>query len=68
MWKTIAFASRFLNIAKMKFGDYDLELLGLVGSLDQFENYQKISKNKISTDQKALLGTLRDIRYAKTTQ
>ena len=38
-WKTVAFASRFLNIAKQNYSTNELDLLGLVWALDHFKNY-----------------------------
>ena len=39
VWKTVAFASRFLNVAELKYSTNDLELLGIVWTLDHFKNY-----------------------------
>ena len=38
-WKTAAFASRFLNIAELKYSTNELELLGLVWAPHHFKNY-----------------------------
>ena len=39
IWKTVAFASTFLNVAELKDSTSELELLGLVWALDHFKNY-----------------------------
>ena len=38
-WKTVAFASRLLNVAELKYSTNELELLDLVWALDHFKNY-----------------------------
>ena len=67
-WKTVAFASRFLNIAEPKYSTNELELLGLVWALDHFKNYLLGKQFSILTDHKALIGALKDDKYTKTAQ
>ena len=67
-WKTIAFASRFLNIAELKYSTNELELLGLVWALDHFKNYLLGKQFSILTDHKALIGALKGDKYTKTAQ
>ena len=65
-WKTVAFASRFLNIAELKYSTNELELLGLVWALDHFKNYLLGKQFSILRDHKALIGALKDDKYTKT--
>ena len=67
-WKTVAFASRFLNIAELKYSTNELELLGLVWALDHFKNYLLGKQFSILTDHKALIGARKDDKYTKTAQ
>ena len=67
-WKIVAFASRFLNIAELKYSTNELELLGLVWALDHFKNYLLGKQFSILTDHKALIGALKDDKYTKTAQ
>ena len=67
-WKTVVFASRFLNIAELKYSTNELELLGLVWALDHFKNYLLGKQFSILTDYKALIGALKDEKYTKTAQ
>ena len=67
-WKTVAFASRFSNIAELKYSTNELELLGLVWTLDHFKNYLLGNQFSILTDHKALIGALKDDKYTKTAQ
>ena len=62
-WKTVAFASKFLNIAELKYSTNELELLGLVWALDHFKNYLLGKQFSILTDHKALTGALKDDKY-----
>ena len=39
IWKTVAFASRFLNVAEPKYSTNELEMLGLVWASDHFKNF-----------------------------
>ena len=68
IWKVVAFASRFLNIAELKYSTNELELPGLVWALDHFKNYLLGKQFSILTDHKALIGALKDDKYTKTAQ
>ena len=68
VWKTVAFASRFHNIAELKYSTNKLELLGLVWALDHFKNYLLGKQFSILTDHKVLIGALKDHKYTKTAQ
>ena len=57
-WKTIAFASRFLNNHEMKYSTNELELLGVVWAFEHFRNYLYGTKFQIVTDHKSLLSAL----------
>ena len=54
-WKTIAFASRFLNNHKIKYSTNKLELLGVVWATEHFRNYMYGMEFQIVTDHKAIL-------------
>ena len=60
--------SRFVNIAELKHNTKELELLGLVWALDRFKNYMLGEHFFILTDDKALIGALKDDKYIKTAQ
>ena len=68
IWKAVAFASSFLNVAELKYSSNELELLGLVWALDHFKNYLLGEQFSILTDHKALIGALKDDTYKKTAQ
>ena len=68
IWKPVAFASRFLNVAELKYSNNELELLGLVWALDHFKNYLLGKRFSILTDHKTLIGALKDDKYTKTAQ
>ena len=65
-WKTIAFASRFLNNHKLKYSTNELELLGVVWASEQFRNYLYGTEFQIVTDHKALLSALYINHWNKT--
>ena len=67
-WKTVAFASRFLNIAELKYSINEIELLRLVWAPDHFKNYLLGKQFSILTDHKALIGALKDDKCTKTAQ
>ena len=67
-WKTVAFASIFLNVAELKYSTNEFELLGLVWALDHFKNYLLDKQFSILTDHKGLIGALRDDKNTKTAQ
>ena len=66
-WKTIAFASRFLNNHEMKYSTNELELLGVVWATEHFRNYLYGTEFQIVTDHKALLSALLANHGNKTT-
>ena len=57
-WKTVSFASRFLNPHESKYSTNELELLGVVWAVEHYKNYLYGSEFEIITDHKALLSTL----------
>ena len=57
-WKTISFASRFLNPHESKYSTNELELLGVVWAVEYYKNYLYGSDFEIITDHKALLSAL----------
>ena len=59
-WETIAHASSFLNKAEVKYSISELELLGIVWSLEQFNNYLDGQYFTVHTDHRALLSILKD--------
>ena len=54
-WKTISFASRFLNPHESKYSTNNLELLGVVWAVEHYKNYLYRSEFEVITDHKALL-------------
>ncbi len=60
-WTPIAYASRFLNNAEKKYGINELELLGVVWSIEHFKNYLLGRYFTIRTDHRALLSALKSI-------
>ena len=54
-WKTISFATRFLNPRESKYSTNELELLGVVWAVDYYKNYLYGSDFEVITDKKALL-------------
>ena len=54
-WKPIAFASRFLNSTEERYSVNELELLGIVWSIDYFKYYLYGKKFTVITDHRALL-------------
>ena len=54
-WKTISFASRFLNPHESKYSTNNLELLGVVWAVEHYKNYLYGSEFEVITDHKALL-------------
>ena len=59
-WETIAYASRFLNKAEEKYSINELELLGIVWSLEHFKHYLYGQYFTVQTDHRALLSILKD--------
>ena len=61
-WKTVAFASRFLNNTEERYSINELELLGVVWAIEYF-NYCLFGKNfTVLTDHRALLSILKSHR------
>ena len=58
--KPIAFASRFLNPTEERYSVNELELLGIVWSIDYFKNYLYGKNFTVVTDHRALLSILKD--------
>ena len=57
-WKTISFASRFLNPHESKYSTNELELLGVVWAAEHYKNYLYGSEFEVITGHKALLSAL----------
>ena len=65
-WKSIAFASRFLNSTEERYSVNELELLGIVWSIDYY-NYYLYGKNfTVITNHLALLSILKEHRSNKS--
>ncbi len=58
-WRPIAFASRFLNAAELKYSTNELELLAIVWSTEHFSNYIYGRPFSVITDHQALLSALK---------
>ena len=58
-WKTIAFASRFLNSNEERYSVNELELLGVVWAIEYFKYYLFGKTFTVLTDHKALLSVLK---------
>ena len=59
-WKPIAFASRFLNSTEERYSVNELELLGIVWSIDYFKYYLYGKNFTVVTDHRALLSILKE--------
>ena len=60
-WHTVAFASRFLNsVIKDRYSLNELELLGVVWSIEHFKYYLYGKPFRIITDHRALLSKMRN--------
>ena len=57
-WKTIYFASRFLNPRESKFSTNELQLLGVVWAVENYKDYLYRSDFEVITDHKALPSAL----------
>ena len=57
-WKTVSFASRFLNPHESKYSTNELELLGVVLAVEHYKNCLYGSEFEIIADHKALLSAL----------
>ena len=65
-WKPIAFASRFLNPTEERYSVNELELLGIVWSIDYFKYYLYGKNFTVVTDHRALLSILKEHRSNKS--
>ena len=65
-WKPISFASRFLNSKEERYSIIELELLGVVRSIEFFKNYIYGKEFSIITDHRALLSILKEHRSNKS--
>ena len=65
-WKPISFASRFLNSSEERYSINELELLGVVWSIEYFKNYLYGKEFTIITDHRALLSILKEYRSNKS--
>ena len=65
-WKPIAFASRFLNSTVERYSVNELELLGIVWSIDYFKYYLYGKNFTVVTDHRALLSILKEHRSNKS--
>ena len=67
-WFPIAYASRFLNEAEMKYSTNELELLSVVWATNHFKYYLLGSKFELITDHTALLSALKPNRANRSRQ
>ena len=65
-WKPISFASRFLNSSEERYSINELELLGVVWSVEHFKNYLYGKEFTVITDHRALLSILKEHRSNKS--
>ena len=65
-WKPISFASRFLNSSEERYSINELELLGVVWSIEYFKNYLYGKEFTVITDHRALLSILKEHRSNKS--
>ena len=65
-WKPIAFASRFLNSTEERYSVNELELLGIVWSIDYFKYYLYGKNFTVVTDHRAPLSILKEHRSNKS--
>ena len=65
-WKPIAFALRFLNSTEERYSVNELELLGIVWSIDYFKYYLYGKNFTVVTDHRALLSILKEHRSNKS--
>ena len=59
-WETSAYASRFLNNAEKLYSIKELELFGVVWSIEDFKHYLYGKKFPLVTDHRVLLSILRE--------
>ena len=65
-WHTVAFASRFLNSVEDRYSINELELLGVVWSVEHFKYYLYGKPFTVITDHRALLSIMRENRSNKS--
>ena len=65
-WHTVAFASRFLNSNEERYSINELELLGVVWSVEFFEYHLFGKSFTIITDHRALLSIMKEHRSNKS--
>ena len=65
-WKTLAFASCFLNNTEKLYSINELELLGVVWAIEYFKNYLFWKNFTVLTDHRALLSVLKSHRSNKS--
>ena len=65
-WHTVAFASRFLNSVEDRYSMNELELLGVVWSVEHFKYYFYGIPFTVITDHRALLSIMRENRSNKS--
>ena len=65
-WKPIIFKSRFLNSCEERYSVNELELLGVVWSIEYFKNYLYGKKFTVITDHRALLSIMKENRSNKS--
>ena len=65
-WHTVAFASRFLNSNEELYSVNELELLGVVWSVEYFKYYLFGKPFTIVTDHRALLSVMKEHRSRKS--
>ena len=65
-WKTIALASQFLKRTEERYCVNELELLGVVWSIDYFKYYMYRKDLTLTTDHRALLSILKEHRSNKS--
>ena len=65
-WHTVAFASHFLNSVEGRYSTNELELLGVVWSVEHFKYYLYGKPFTVITDHRALLSIMRENRANKS--
>ena len=65
-WHTVAFASRFLNSVEDRYSINELELLGVVWSVEHFKYYLYGKPFTVITDHRALLSIMSENRSNKS--
>ena len=65
-WHTVAFASRYLISVEDRYSINELELLGVVWSIEHFKYYLYSKPFTVITDHRALLSIMRENRASKS--